>query len=162
MIRMNPYAAFLGTRDPLEVVSQTGHELTALMARLGPEGLKRSLAPGKWSAAAIICHLADCEIAFAFRLRQTLAEPAYVIQPFDQEAWARPYSRLQAALALETFGALRRWNLALLEGVAPEDFNRKVTHPERCGMTFRTLVETMAGHDLNHLRQLETIAGAAA
>jgi hypothetical protein len=26
-------------------------------------------------------------------------------------------------------------------------------------MTFRTLVETMAGHDLNHVRQIEALAG---
>jgi hypothetical protein len=26
-------------------------------------------------------------------------------------------------------------------------------------MTFKTLVETMGGHDLNHVKQLETIAG---
>jgi hypothetical protein len=37
-----------------------------------------------------------------------------------------------------------------------------MTHPERGEMTFRTVVETMGGHDLNHLGQLERIAGAAA
>ena len=28
---------------------------------------------GKWSAREIVAHLADCEMVFAFRLRQTLA-----------------------------------------------------------------------------------------
>jgi len=36
----------------------------------------------------IISHLADCEIVFAFRLRQTLAEDNPTIQPFDQDKWA--------------------------------------------------------------------------
>ena len=27
-------------------------------------------------------------MAFGFRLRQALAEPSHVIQPFDQDAWA--------------------------------------------------------------------------
>ena len=35
---------------------------------------------------------------------------------------------------------------------------KKVNHPERGDMTFRTIVETMAGHDLNHLKQLDAIA----
>jgi hypothetical protein len=39
---------------------------------------------------------------------------------------------------------------------------RLVTHPERGEMTFKTLVETMAGHDLNHLGQLERIAARLA
>jgi len=35
---------------------------------------------------------------------------------------------------------------------------KKLTHPERGDMTFRTVIETMGGHDLNHLNQLETAA----
>jgi hypothetical protein len=33
--------------------------------------------------------------------------------------------------------------------------------PERGTMTFLTIVETMAGHDLNHLGQLQRLADAA-
>ena len=36
-----------------------------------------------------------------------------------------------------------------------------MTHPERGTMTFQTIVETMAGHDLNHLAQLRRIAESA-
>ena len=155
---MNPYASFLGDRNAREVIAETPGRLTALAARLGPDGLERSLAPGKWPARAIICHLADCELAFAFRLRQALAEPHHVIQPFDQDAWSKPYGSLGADAALATFSAVRRWNQALLETVPPEQFSKKLSHPERGEMTFAVVVETMAGHDLNHLRQLETIA----
>jgi len=35
---------------------------------------------------------------------------------------------------------------------------KKLTHPERGDMTFRTVIETMCGHDFNHLKQLETAA----
>jgi hypothetical protein len=34
-------------------------------------------------------------------------------------------------------------------------------HPERGEMTFDTIVETMAGHDLNHVKQLEEIASGS-
>ncbi len=84
----NPYAAQLATLDPRKVIADTAHELIRLEEQLGQEGLERSLAPGKWTARTIFCHLADCEIAFAFRFRQALAEPHHVIQPFDQDAWA--------------------------------------------------------------------------
>jgi hypothetical protein len=36
--------------------------------------------------------------------------------------------------------------------------SKPVTHPERGQMTFQVLIETMAGHDLNHLKQFESIA----
>ena len=34
---------------------------------------------------------------------------------------------------------------------------KPVNHPERGDMTFRVIVETMAGHDLDHLAQLDRI-----
>lgn len=155
---MNPYAKQLGDRDAKAVVAETSDKLSALVERLGPDGLKRSLGPGKWTMSEVLCHLADCEVAFAFRLRQALAEPNHVIQPFDQDHWAKPYATLDGRTALETFSALRQWNLALLENLPDNAFSKRVTHPERGEMTFQTLVDTMAGHDLNHLRQIESVA----
>jgi uncharacterized damage-inducible protein DinB len=156
---LNPYAQFLGSRSPLEVLRATAGNLAALVDRIGPTRIATPPAAGKWSAREILCHLADCEIAFAFRLRQTLAEDAHTIQPFDQEKWAAPYAEFSAAEALAAFTALRRWNLLLIEASLPHFAAKPVTHPERGVMTFATIVETMAGHDLNHLEQLQRIAG---
>jgi hypothetical protein len=136
---------------------ETSALLSSHVARLGPEGVRRPPAPGKWSAAEILAHLADCETVFAFRLRQALAEPYHVIQPFDQNVWAERYGNVDANLALDVFAATRRWNLALLETVAPDELGKKLKHPERGEMIFQTLIETVAGHDLNHLEQLERI-----
>lgn len=156
---INPYAAFLQNADVSEVLAATPGRLSELLNKWGPEGEGRMYAPGKWSAREILCHLADTEIAFAFRLRQTLAEPQHVIQPFDQAMWAKPYAKLDARAAVDTFAALRKWNLALIEAAGEGALTKRVSHPERGEMTFQTILETMAGHDRNHLRQLETIAG---
>lgn len=154
----NPYARFLGSQDPRAVLPATPARLKNLAQRFGAAHIAEPPAPGKWSPREILCHLADCEIAFAFRLRQTLAEDHHIIQPFDQEKWAAPYSRIDANEALATFSLLRRWNLLLIESALPAQAQKPVTHPERGPMTFSTIVETMAGHDLNHLGQLERIA----
>jgi hypothetical protein len=128
-----------------------------MLNALTPAAAVRAPAPGKWSAREILCHLADTELVFAFRLRQTLAEEHHVVQPFDQEKWARVYARFDAQQALEVFSAARQWNLALIAGVPPEALSKPVTHPERGTMTFQVLIETMAGHDLNHLKQIERL-----
>lgn len=154
----NPYAVHLGSRDAGDVIKATALELHRLAGRIGSAHVTASPAPGKWSARDILCHLADCEIVFAFRLRQALAEDHHVIQPFDQDKWAPSYQAQDADVALATFGAVRGWNLALLEAVRPEQREKTLTHPERGDMTFQTIVETMAGHDVNHLRQLEALA----
>ena len=159
---MNPYASHIGDRDPRAVISATSGELQRLLTTLGPERAQRPPAPGKWSAREIVAHLADGEVAFAFRLRQALADDHHVIQPWDLEAWARNYSAYDAESALATFAALRAWNVKLISSLPKEAFGKPVTHPERGEMTLATIVETMAGHDLNHLKQLEAIAARAA
>ena len=123
---------------------------------------KQQPTPGKWSAAEIVSHLADCDLVFGFRLRQTLAEDNPAIQPFDQDKWASQYSGIPAAQTLETFSALRKWNLRLIQSALPAAGGRTMTHPERGTMTFQTIVETMAGHDLNHLAQLRRLVEMSA
>jgi uncharacterized damage-inducible protein DinB len=158
---LNPYARFLEGRDPVPVLAATPGRLESLVRAMGAGRITTPPAPGKWSARDILCHLADCELAFGFRLRQTLAEDNHTIQPFDQEKWAAPYAGLSAADALVAFAALRRWNLALIQASLPTHANKAVSHPERGAMTFSTIVETMAGHDLNHLGQLERMASGS-
>jgi hypothetical protein len=158
MSEVNPYEKFLDGR-PLDVIlAATPDAIAEYLEVIGAHRTNVPPAPGKWSAAEIVCHLADCEIVSGFRMRQTLAEDGPTIQPFDQEKWAVQYPGIPAAPALESFSALRKWNLRLIHSVMPAAAGRIVTHPERGTMTFQTLVETMAGHDLNHLAQLRRLA----
>jgi hypothetical protein len=154
---LNPYAKFLGDARPHDVLDMTPITIARLIRNSDNAALERSPAPGKWSIRDILCHLADCEITFAFRLRQTAAEAHHRIQPFDQDAWASPYAKLDARDALESFAALRRWNMLFIRAVGVEAESKPVQHPERGEMTFKTIVETMAGHDINHLRQIEDL-----
>lgn len=159
---MNPYAAFLtaeGAQDPMAVIGLTASRLETTLQDHDSEALNRAPAPGKWSVRGILCHLADCEIVFAFRLRQALAEDRHVIQPFDQDRWAETYDAYTASAAVAVFSSVRRWNIAFIEALKPESFSKPLNHPERGDMTLRTVVETMAGHDLNHLRQIDAILG---
>ncbi len=159
---MNPYASQLGSRDPLATIGETSERVRAAINKIGAQRADEPIAPGKWSPRQIACHLADCELAFAFRLRQALAQEGHVMQPFDQDRWAANYAAYQTDAALAVFSAVRGWNVALLRSLPAEAFERKVNHPERGEMTFRTIVETMGGHDLNHLGQLERLAAGNA
>jgi DinB superfamily len=158
MSDLNPYENFLDGRALDTILAATPAQIGKLLLAIGPERENTPPAEGKWGAAEIIAHLADCELVFGFRLRQTLAEDAPVIQPFDQDKWARTYLGVPANQALEVFTAVRGWNLRLIGHALPHSADRPLTHPERGTMTFLTIVETMAGHDLNHLEQLKKLA----
>jgi hypothetical protein len=154
----NPYANFLNGEDAKSLLKAFPAKLNEVLARLGEAGMGLRLAPGKWTVGEILCHLADCEIAFGFRWRQALAEEAYVAQPFDQDRWAPRYPSTPAGDALRTFQAVRTWNCILLDRLTAEDWRRTLVHPQLGDLTFQTLVEVTAGHDLNHLSQLNEIA----
>ena len=160
MPELNPYAKYLDSRPVLEILAGSPGAIAALLASIGPERSAAAPAPGKWSPAEIVCHLADCEVAFGFRLRQTLAEDDHVLQPFDQEKWASTYAGITAQQALGAFKATREWNMILVKSAPSDAGLRRVTHPERGHMTFATLLETMAGHDINHILQLQKLAPA--
>jgi hypothetical protein len=166
----NPYAKYLGNRDPLTVAAATPGKLYSLLAPLlaapllteNAERLSQRPMPGKWSIREIVAHLADCEIAFGFRLRQGMAEPEVPMQPWDQEAWAERYEIYDTASALSTFIALRNWNMLFLKTIQPSEWGMVVSHPERGAGVYRVLVETMGGHDLNHLEQIGRLVPPAA
>ena len=157
-MELNPYASFLGAQDPVAVITGTPGRVASLLQPLSPARLEAARAPGKWSAREIVAHLADCELVFAFRIRQTLSMNHPIIQPFDQGAWAERYAAYDFASAMAVFRATRMWNVHLLAGVHHADWARPTTHPERGIMTLLTIVATMGGHDLNHIGQLEEIA----
>jgi uncharacterized damage-inducible protein DinB len=159
---VNPYHSYLGPRDPRQVIASTPARLRELLTSIGENRASHNPAPGKWSVREILCHLADCEIVFAYRLRQTLAEPHHTIQPFDQDTWADNYAAYDAESALAVFSAVRQFNVKLIASLPAEALSKPVTHPERGTMTFQTIVETMAGHDRNHIKQIEAIAGQTA
>jgi hypothetical protein len=160
MSDLNPYERFLDGRPVDSILRTTPGEIARCLEAMGVAKTTVPPAPGKWSAAEVVAHLADCELVFAFRFRQTLAEDNHIVQTFDQERWAATYSGILAAEALAVFSAMRTWNLLLLRTALPAAAGRTVTHPERGTMTFQTIVETMAGHDLNHLAQLERLAAS--
>src|SRR5450432_2868772 len=147
----NPYAKFLTGADLMEQLETSAARLKAAVEG---KDVDAPLGPGRWNIRQILAHIADTEIAFGFRLRQAAAETGHVIQPFDQDKWAGGYALVDAGMALVVFDVLRKWNVQFLRGLAPEVFDKDVTHPERGTMKFRTIVETMAGHDGNHLVQL--------
>jgi len=158
----NPYAKYLAGRDPMKVLAETPARLKSLVDTLGPARMNESYAPGKWTLNTVVCHLADCELAFAYRWRQVVAQPHHTVQTFDQDAWAANYAGLNAAAALEAFCANRVWSVNWLKSLTPDQLAKPLSHPERGELTLHQLLELTAGHDLNHLRQFEQVVAAKA
>lgn len=149
----------LGDRDAIAVLQEGVAAFAGLLDRGSAEQLARPEAPGKWSAAALMQHMADSETIWTWRISMVQAHDRPTLAGYDQDAWADRLHYLEAdpATALERFSILRRHNLSLLSGVAAEDWDRVSVHDERGEETLRHMSRLHAGHDLVHRRQMERI-----
>ena len=152
-----PYEAILGEREPLKVLAKTPRKLMRFLDDLSDKQIESRPKPGKWNLRETIAHMADCEIAWSWRLRKAYAEKHAVLEPFDQDEWAKSYEAYSLAEALGCFKSLRKWNLAFIGGLEEKDLNKPVTHPERGEETLGTIIRIMAGHDVHHLQALEKL-----
>jgi uncharacterized damage-inducible protein DinB len=146
-------------KDPLGVQRSTDKKLTAIVKGLDRTLMVKRPAPEKWSIAEILAHLADTELVAGWRMRSILGQNGKPIQAFDQDVWATTfnYRRRDPQASLELFRVLRESNLALLQSVPKSLWKNYGMHPERGKETIAHLVRLFAGHDLNHLEQLERI-----
>jgi hypothetical protein len=154
---------YVGAKDPLTVQAQTPKELERLIEGVSPSRLRRRPAPGKWSVAEILAHLADVEIVTSWRIQAILVAPGTAIQAMDQDALvtAGHYDQRDPRKSVEVFRVLREMNLALYKTLTPEQWQHHGIHSDRGPETVEDIVRLYAGHDLNHARQVEQILGSS-
>jgi len=161
MASTNPYAQYLGDKDVYSVLKSTVERIRELTAGLSPEQLAIPPEPGKWSIHQIVAHLADCDLVFQTRARMVMFQDKPTLVGFDQDPWALGWMREQEPW-IETFGklaVLRRSMLRLFQSAEKQNFLRYGIHTERGPVTLSDIFEIMAGHDINHLQQIERVRG---
>jgi hypothetical protein len=146
-------------KQPLAVQAATAKKLERLIKGVPTAKLRKRPAPGKWSVSEILAHLADAEIVGGFRMRLILGAPGTPIAAFDQDSWVTSghYEKRDPRKSVEQFRVLREGNLALLKSLKPEQWKHHGMHAERGQESIEHIVRMFAGHDINHIRQIEQI-----
>ena len=152
----------LGDSDPRRILQKTARRLRDAVEGRSDQSLRRPEAQGKWSAIEIIQHLADSEVAWAWRLRSVIAQDRAEITGYDQDAWAAALRYKEADLepAIRQFEVLRESHLRLLEGLDDSTLAHVGVHRERGEESIKYMIRLHAGHDLVHLRQLDRVLAA--
>jgi len=147
--------------DPLEMQRQTPALLAELLANASAEQLTRRPSADKWSIGEIVAHLAEDEIATAWRYRQMVEHNGIELAGFNQDLWARlgDYGSRSPDDSLALFRLLRGANLEFLTRLSPGQWECSGIHAERGRITVRDLAVHMAGHDANHIEQIRKILG---
>jgi DinB superfamily len=146
-------------KDPLKTQSATAKTLDRLVKGASASNLRKRPAPDKWSVGEILAPLADTEIVVGWRIRSILTAPGTPIQAFNQDAWAAAgnYAKRDPPKSIEQFRAVREANLALFKSFTPEQPKRYGLHAERGEESLERILDMMAGHDLNHISEIERI-----
>jgi uncharacterized damage-inducible protein DinB len=149
-------------KSSLRVQQATPKRFALLVKRLDRKKLFQRPAPDKWSMAEVLAHMADSELAVGWRLRMILSSDGVAVQAYDQDTWARTfnYGRRDPKDSVERFRILRASNVAILKSVPKSLLENYGMHAERGKETVSHLINMVAGHDLNHLGQLEAIVKA--
>lgn len=151
---------YIKGQKPLRVQQATPKRIERLIRPLTRQQMRKRPAPRKWSIAEILAHLAETELVGGYRMRMILSKNRTPIQAFDQNVWAKNsnYARQDPHRSLHMFRTLRASNLALLKALPRNKWNYYGIHAERGKETITRVAQMFAGHDINHLMQIERIA----
>jgi hypothetical protein len=152
---------YMEGKKPMAVQAATAKKLASLIKGVPTARLRKRPAPNTWSASEVLAHLADTEIVGGFRMRLILGAPGTPIAAFDQDAWviSGDYEKRDPRKALEQFRVAREANLDLLKSLKPDQWKHYGQHSERGQETIEHIVRLFAGHDLNHIQQIERALG---
>lgn len=163
--------------DRLTRLRSTADEVARLLDGKDDKALSRRAEVRSWAPKEIVCHLRDVEELFLIRFQTilavedppilTLSAPPEALarwgiggeigHPLDPDRWAeeRQYSRSDGLEALQAFRRRRREVVSLLDGLDPRQWRRGGIHLARGHMELGEWVASLAGHDDNHLGQLQ-------
>ena len=145
----------------IDEISITPDVIAALADEMTPEQLNTPYRDGGWTAAQVVHHLADSHMNAYIRTRFALVEDNFTVQPYDENRWAQfpDAGDADVTTSLSILDGLHaRW-VTLLRTLGPDDFARKLHHPERGPMTIDTLTQLYAWHGKHHAGHLRIVKG---
>jgi hypothetical protein len=146
-----------GERDAaIEQIAQTPERLRAAISGLDSEQLDTPYREGGWMVRQVVHHLPDSHVNSYIRFKLALAEQEPTIKPFDEARWAQlPDSRLTPVeVSLGLLDALHQRWVILLRAMRPEEFARRINHPERGVISLDWLLSESAWHGPHHTAQI--------
>ena len=151
---------FRAGREPIALMKQAPAKFARAVAGLNARQMRQRPAQGKWSIIEILSHLNDTEVVYGYRYRMALAESGSPIQGYDQDLWVDNlrHRRGNARRLLGQIRTARLSNLEMLAQVPRATWKKRYgMHSERGRETVLQTVQLIAGHDLNHLSQIQAI-----
>lgn len=143
-------------RELKEKMSQERGKLLALLESLSEEAAGTSLKPGEWNAKQQMSHLCEMESAYRAWVQRALEEDGANVDGVGGEPPAIPLERANLHSVAEHVAEMRQQRertLALIDSLAPAQFDRKATNALFGPLTVLQWLRSYYRHDRMHLDQ---------
>jgi len=156
---MKPVMAHEQRRTLIESIGQTPGRLRAAIANLSSKQLDEPYRPGGWTIRQVVHHLPDSHVNAYVRFKLGLTEDEPTIKPYDENRWAmlEDGRRGEPEMSLALLDAVHtRW-VILLRSVLPEEFARKLNHPEIGTVSLDWLLQDYEWHGRHHIAHITSL-----
>jgi len=110
-----------------------------------------------WSPLEVLYHLGDVESEIYLpRIWKIISEESPNIKNIDASGWnvERHYQEKDLTEGINTFIEKRMETLQVIDSLGEDDWQRKALHETRGEMDLKTLIVSIAKHDIEHIRQI--------
>lgn len=144
----------------IDSIAATPARLRAAVRGMTHTQLDTPYRPDGWTVRQVVHHVPDSHMNAYIRFKLALTEDAPPIKPYDEAAWARLEDSRTTPIetSLVLLESLHdRW-VRVLRAMAPADFARTLTHPERGEMTLDEMLGLYDWHGRHHVAHIVTLA----
>ena len=146
----------------VEELAALPSQLRTALSGASEADLARTYRDGGWTVRQVVHHLPDSHLNGFVRFKLALSEEEPTIRPYDEARWAElpDVAATPVAVSLALLEALHgRW-VALLRGMAEEDFRRCYVHPEHGrAIPLGVSLASYAWHGRHHLAHVRLALG---
>ncbi|HEX6313346.1 MAG TPA: putative metal-dependent hydrolase [Gemmatimonadaceae bacterium] len=142
----------------VQIIAETPRSMRNAVQGLNEEQLDTPYREGGWTLRQVVHHVPDSHLNAYIRLKLALTEPAPVIKPYDEAAWANLADTrdVPVDVSLSLLDAVHaRW-VALLRAMSDDDFRREYVHPETGRHALDHLLALYAWHGPHHVAHITT------
>jgi uncharacterized damage-inducible protein DinB len=140
-------------------IAATPKRLRDAVAGLSRQQFDTPYRPGGWTVRQVVHHVPDSHLNSYVRFKLALTENEPTIKPYEEALWAELADSRETPVevSLALLEALHhRWDV-LLRSLRPDDFARRLRHPERGAMTLDDMVGLYAWHGRHHVAHITSL-----
>lgn len=132
-------------------------KLREVVAGMSEDQLDAKPVPGKWSTRQVVCHITDCEVVYADRMKRVIVEDTPPMLNLDPDTFAAglAYDQRDVEEELQLIEASRKHVGRILRTLEPRDFQRTGVHSTDGPLTLETLLARITNHIPHHIKFIE-------